>query len=270
MKEFMQLVSRPRTAAPLYAQSSQPIGPLMSLRAVASVLTLAFCLAPLLEARAQSFCASDGQPRPVLLMERFINADCETCWQDPATPKARDEHAVLDWIVPNDAVGKGDDAPLSAVASRDGLTRLEALGERVPQETLTSTHPVASLKGLQGTTLRVAHGLPLSGYLGTSIELKPIPSAAKKQRWTAWLALVETLPAGTEGTPVVRNLVRNAFQVVWNGDQKRSKTGPDRFFDARSMSIAQGVNPDKLHVIGWVEDAKGQVLAVAQSRCVSQ
>ena len=37
---------------------------------------------------AQSFCASDGQPRPLQLMERFINADCETCWTDPATPKA--------------------------------------------------------------------------------------------------------------------------------------------------------------------------------------
>ena len=250
-------------------KSLQPTGSAASLRAAATVLMLLASLAPLHHASAQSFCASDGEPRPVRLMERFINADCETCWQDPATPKAGEEDAVLDWIVPNDAGSKGDDAPLSAVASRDGLTRLEVLGKSVPPETLTSTHSVAGLKALKGTTLRVAHGLPLSGYLGTSIELKPVPQSARNQRWTAWLALVETLPAGTEGTPVARNLVRNVFQAVWNGDKKTSKTNQSRFFDARSMSIAQGVNPDNLRVIGWIEDAKGQVLAAAQSRCVS-
>ena len=227
-------------------------------------------LASVHQASAQSFCASDGQATPVLLMERFINADCETCWQDPATPKAGEKDAVLDWIVPNDAGGKGDDAPMSAVASRDGLTRLEALGKNLPQKTLTSTHTVGAHKALDGAMLRVAHGLPLSGYLGTSIELQPIPSEAKKQRWTAWLALVETLPEGTEGTPVIRNLVRNAFQVAWNGAQEPLKTDQNRFFDARSMSITQGANPDTLHVVGWVEDAKGQVLAAAQSRCLPQ
>jgi hypothetical protein len=265
----MPLVSNTSLRRLLPTKSSQPIGSAASLRTAAALLTLLTCLAPLHQANAQSFCASDGQPRPVRLMERFINADCETCWQDPATPKSGEEDAVLDWIVPNDAGSKGDDAPLSAVASRDGLTRLEVLGKSVPQESLTSTRPTAGIKAMKGSTLRVAHGLPLSGYLGTSIELKPVPPSAKKQRWTAWLALVETLPAGTEGTPVARNLVRNVFQAVWNGDKKPSKIDQNRFFDARSMSIAQGVNPDKLRVVGWVEDAKGQVLAAAQSRCVS-
>jgi hypothetical protein len=265
----MLLVSNTSLRRLLPTKSSPPIGSFACLRATATVLMLLACLAPLSQANAQSFCASDGQPRPVRLMERFINADCETCWQDPATPKAGEEDAVLDWIVPNDAGSKGDDAPLSAVASRDGLTRLEVLGKSVPPETLTSTRPSTGLKALKGSALRVAHGLPLSGYLGTSIELKPVPPSAKKQRWTAWLALVETLPAGTEGTPVTRNLVRNAFQVSWNGDQKLPKTAQNSFFDARSMSIAQGVNPDRLRVVGWIEDAKGHVLAAAQSHCVS-
>ena len=235
----------------------------------ARLLLLAACLVPLQLASAQSFCASDGQLRPALLMERFINADCDTCWQDPATPQASDKHAVLDWIVPNDIGGKGDDAPLSAVASRDGLSRLVLLGKSMPRETLTITRAVSQLKGFRSSPLRVAHGLPLSGYLGTSIELKPVPPAAKQQRWTAWLALVETLPAGTEGSPVVRNLVRNVFQATWNGGSNPSALEPNRFFDARSMSVAQGVNPDKLRVIGWVEDAQGRVLAAAQSRCAS-
>jgi hypothetical protein len=156
---------------------------------------------------AQSFCASDGQPRPTQLLERFINANCDSCWADPATPKAAAGQLALDWVLPGD---KGDDAPLSAVAAREALDRLAALRQGLPAQSLASTLPV---KGLKGATLRVAHGLPLSGYLGTSIELKPIPAAAKGRQWTAWLALVETLPAGTEGSPVERNLVRNVLQT---------------------------------------------------------
>lgn len=264
----MHLVSKPRIALTRRAQAPQATSPCTDRWTAASLLTLALCLAPLQKATAQSICASDGRPEPVLLVERFINADCETCWQDRATPEPGNAHAVLDWIVPNDAGGKADDAPLSAVASRDGLARLDAIGKGVPQDTLNSTHTIVGIKDSNGTTLRVAHGLPLSGYLGASIELKPIPPAATKQLWTAWLALVETLPAGTEGTPVARYLVRNAFQVTWNGDPKQADASKNQFFDARSMSIAQGVNPDRLRVVGWVEDATGQVLAAAQSRCV--
>ncbi|RYX95302.1 MAG: hypothetical protein EOO28_12420 [Comamonadaceae bacterium] len=214
-------------------------------------------------AQAQSFCASDGQPRPAQLVERFINANCDTCWTDPATPKAVKGQVALDWVVPGD---KGDDAPLSAVASRDGLARLESLGESLPAAAKTVVHPV---KGLRRARLRVAHGLPLAEYLGASVELKPIPAVAKNQTLTAWLALVETLPAGTEGSPVERNLVRNLLQTTWDGRQPVAKGEPNRFFDQRSMGIAQGANPERLRVIGWVQDAKGQVLQAAESRCVA-
>lgn len=213
------------------------------------------------QAGAQSFCASDGQPRPTQLLERFINANCENCWADPATPKAGAGQLALDWVLPGD---KGDEAPLSAVAAREALDRLAALRQSPPAQSLASTLPV---RGLQGATLRVAHGLPLSGYLGTSIELKPIPAAAKGRQWTAWLALVETLPAGTEGSPVERNLVRNVLQTPWDGRKPPAKGEPRRFFDARSMSVAQGANPDRMRVVGWVEDDKGRVLAAVQSSC---
>lgn len=216
------------------------------------------------QAGAQSFCASDGQPKPTQLLERFINANCDSCWADPATPKAGAGQLALDWVLPGD---KGDDAPLSAVAAREALDRLAALRQSPPGQSLASMLPV---RGLQGATLRVAHGLPLSGYLGASIELKPIPAAAKGRQWTAWLALVETLPAGTEGSPVERNLVRNVLQTPWDGRKPPAKGDPNRFFDARSMSIAQGANPERMRVLGWVEDDKGRVLAAAQSRCSPQ
>jgi hypothetical protein len=228
---------------------------------MAAFMAALLALAPAGQAWAQSFCASDGQPRPAQLLERFINANCDNCWADPATPKAGAGQLALDWVLPGD---KGDEAPLSAVAAREALDRLAALHQSPPAQTLASTLPV---KGLKGATLRVAHGLPLSGYLGASIELKPVPAAAKGRQWTAWLALVETLPAGTEGSPVERNLVRNVLQTPWDGRKPLAKGAPNRFFDARSMSIAQGANPERMRVIGWVEDDKGRVLAAAQSHC---
>lgn len=229
------------------------------LKLLAAVAGLAF----LSSAQAQSYCASDGQPKPVQLLERFINADCADCWVDPATPRAGADQLALDWVAPG---GQGDDAPLSAVANRDALDRLRALGQQVPARANASSRPV---KGIRGASLRVSHGLPVSDYIGASIELKPIPKAARNQRWSVWLALVETLPVGAEGSPVERNLVRNLLQPIWDGRKQLSKQEQSRFFESRPMNIAPGANPDRLRVIGWVEDEKGQVLAAAQSRCAA-
>ena len=102
----------------------------------------------------------------------------------------------------------------------------------------------------------MAHGLPVNDYIGASIELKP----ASGGPWNAWLLLVETIPPGTEGTPVERNLVRNVLQPAWTKDEKK-------LLESRPMSIPEGANPERLRVVGWVEDARGQIVAVAQSRC---
>jgi hypothetical protein len=215
-------------------------------------------------ARAQSSCSSDGQSQPLVLLERFINANCDTCWADPATPNAGANALAIDWVLPG---SKGEDAPLSAVAARESLGRLAALRQSPPAQIFAHTSLVTVLKG---ATLRVAHGLPLSGYLGASIELKPIPAAAKGRQWTAWLALVETLPAGAENSPVERNLIRNVLQANWDGRKPLSKGEQNRFFDQRSMSIAEGANPERMRVVGWVENEKGQVVAAAQSRCAPE
>ena len=200
------------------------------------------------------------------MFERFINADCDSCWQDLATPKASAGQAVLDWVVPNDAGGKREDAPLSAVANRDGLNRLQALGKNLPAQTLAGT---LTINTRQGATLRVAHGLPLSGYMGTSIEFKANPTTAKAKPMTAWLVLIETLPEGTEGSPVERHLVRNSVQIWPQPNQfgRKQLLNKERFFESRAMSIASGVNPERLRVIGWVEDQAGQVVVAAQSQC---
>lgn len=226
-----------------------------------SALLLAAGLAQ--PALAQSSCASDGQQRPVALVERFINADCASCWTDAATPTAARGVVALDWVLPG---GQGEDAPLSAVATRDALKRLEALGTAPPAASLSLRSPVSGRTG----ALRVAHGLPISGYIGASIAFTGVASAAAGQPWTAWLALVETLPAGTEASPVPRNLVRNLLQVQWDGRKQLSKQEQMKFIESRSMNVPAGTNTGRLRVVGWVQDASGRIVVAAQSRCAGK
>ena len=223
---------------------------------VAAALLLALAAAG--GVRAQSSCDSDGQPQPVGLLERFTSADCASCWSDGATPRPRRGELAVDWIVPGST---GDDAPMAAAAVRDAVARLEALGHGPPAGA-RAAHRRAAPSGHQ---LRVAHGLAFNGYLGASIELKP----GRGGPWQAWLLLVETLPAGTEGSPVERNLVRNALQPAWAGPAPLSKAQQRRLFESRPMSIPEGADPNRLRVVGWVEDARGRIRAIAQSLCVA-
>lgn len=219
-------------------------------RALRAILLLAVPLAAQ-QAAAQSVCSSDGQPQPAAVLERFINADCDSCWRDAATPKAKADELALDWIVPG---SKGEDAPLAMGASSDALARLEALKRPVPPhaDALRRARVPAPL------ALRVAQGLPFNDYIGTSIELRPAPGGPLR----AWLLLVEVLPAGAEGSPVPRNLVRNVFQPTWD---------PSRPLDeARAMQIHEGVRPARLRLVALVEDTRGRIRAIARSECPPQ
>lgn len=217
-----------------------------------------------LPAVAQSVCTSDGQPQPVRLMERFTKADCADCWRDMATAKATPGTAVLDWILPSSL---GNDAPLFVLASDEGVARLEAMDKSLPTAASVTTRAVALNTELKKSVLRVARGFALRGYVGVSIALKARPSATNTGRVTAWLALVETLPAGLEGSPLERNLVRNVFRSEWDLRDSRPPLWQKRLFEQRSMRVADGVDPDRLKVVGWIEDARGRLLIAAQSVC---
>lgn len=239
-------------------------------------------------ARAQSSCSSDRQAAPTALLERFISADCSDCWAASTLPAVTKGQASLDWIVPSP---RGDDAPLSAATSNDANARLAALKlawTAAPTGQSSALLPVLAAQKQpkhQLNTLRVAHGLPFNGYIGASIEFTPSQAlksdalAPKKLRAVnspdrheanAYLVLLETIPAGTEGSKIERNLVRNLLVTPWDVGQQLSRdksTGFNPFFESRPISIPQGVNPDRLRVLGWVQDAQGKVLAMAQSRC---
>ncbi len=213
---------------------------------------LAACLAALpLVGRA--LCTSDDVAQPAALLERFISADCAECWRDAATPRPGVNTLVLDWIVPG---RQGDDAPLSAVAHEDALDRLHLLGRKAPERSAALTRRRAA----QPPALRLAQGAVFNDYVGASIELK----AAPQEPWRAWLLLVEQLPAGAEGSPVARNVVRNVFRPDWERPPGRA-TG--RLAETRSMRIREGVQADRLKLVGVLHDARGRVRAITQTEC---
>ncbi len=217
---------------------------------------------------AQNACSSDGAPAPHALYERFLSADCADCWSS-ATFSPGASAAVLDWIAP---ASSGDEAPLSAAARNDALTRLRAIGRHPPAG---ADVRVAELAQRLPGRLRISFGPAVNDYVGTAASyLGPLPAGAGE--WTVWLALVQQIPAGAEGTPVARNLVRNLFQRKWDKRDVLSKkelfnlpTGT-RWIERRPMQIAPGTNPDRLALIGWMEDANGAVVATARAQCAAR
>ena len=215
---------------------------------------------------AQASCSSDGQRPPTALIERFISADCDTCWTAPALPRIKPHELAIDWIVPS---AKGDDAPLSAAATVDAQFRLQALRQPVAQESVTLRHAVSA----NPPPLRVARGVVLGGYMGASIALTPRRGTPLPQQpLTAWLVMIEDVPAGTDGTRIARQLVRNSLQINWNEPNAKRTASPTSpspaFYESRPMSIPAGANPDRLSVAGWVQDVNGKVIASAVSVCI--
>jgi hypothetical protein len=212
-------------------------------------------------AHSQSVCSSDGQPMPTTLFERFINADCETCWRDANTPTAPANALVLDWIAPG---SQGEDAALSAVASSDAQARLASLQQT---RAATQSQQTTSVVGLPGAVLRVAHGPAVNNYVGMSVSLTLPANNALTWPLSGWVVLVENLPSGTEGSPLPRNLIRNALQPLWNKDISLSNQEQMTFNDLRAMSLPEGTHPDRLQLLGWVQDAQGRVITAASSSC---
>ena len=222
------------------------------------------CLMLLLGAGAalgQTLCSSDGHAPPVALVERFINAECVSCWQKPLAGQRSAQTMALDWIVPSH---RGDDAPLSAVANNEARLRLAALAQPTPEGQSQIVHPVI---GWPGASLRVARGLALGGYVGASITLRIPSDVTPNLPLHAWLALVEALPLGTEGSPVPRNLVRNVLQPIWNGHSVLQESASWVWQDMRPMNVPVGTQTTRMQMIGWVTDATGRVLLAAASVC---
>ena len=228
----------------------------LAVHPLAACLALAPCTAAW--AQIDALCSSDGRPAPPALTERFINADCAPCWrQAGAAPPAG--AAVLDWVLPG---SQGDEAPLSAVARREALERLAFLHLPPPLEHAQHNSTVQD----GGHQVRVAFGPVYRDYVGASLRFDSSANApALQPPLTAWLALAEALPAGTEGSPVPRLLVRNLLSSTIAA---RNTEPIGQLW--RPMTIPEGAQPGRLQLLGWVEDSRGRILAAAQTRCQAE
>lgn len=84
------------------------------------------------------------------------------------------------------------------------------------------------------------------------------------------LLLVETIAAGTEGTPITRHLVRNMLQIPWPGVNATGHQEPPSLLERRPLSVPSGAQAQRLRVVGWLQDQQGRLLAAAQSACLPE
>ncbi|MEK8048872.1 hypothetical protein AACH10_01320 [Ideonella sp. DXS22W] len=198
--------------------------------------------------------------------ERFTAADCTDCWAAPdaadttgaadaagkagppgRTGRTRPATWTLDWLLP-----RGDDAPMSAAALPAGTERQQRAAAALAQP--SGAWP-------RGARLQVESGPAWQGYFGLRLSLRTprgLPPGA-----TAWLALVEKLPAGSEGSAAPRWLVRNVA-----GPLPLDTLQPGRAFShLTALRWPDGAQPERLRARGWIESADGRVLAMGADRC---
>lgn len=188
-------------------------------------------------------------------LERFIGADCARCWTQAPSAAAKSNEWLFDWIVPS---ARGDEAPLSPAALDEAAARARRLfGTPLADD-------LAHRRSVPGSTdrrlrLAVSSGPAWSGYIGVQVDVGPaLPRGAR-----VWLALVEHVPAGTDGTPVPRQLVRTVA-----GPYELPAAGRDAPRSAlQALRWPETAKPERLRARAWIEDAGGRLLAVAGDRC---
>jgi hypothetical protein len=181
------------------------------------------------------------------LVERFMSAGCETCWAAQGVKREAKRTVVLDWIVP-----AGDASPLAAGAVSEATDRAGAL---------TSSATVRRSTPLQTAAprLRIADGPAWNDYVGLQLTVNrrgKLPEGA-----VAYIALVERVAAGSEGSAIARQLVRNVVGPL--SLEELATVTPVRHF--RAMRLPDGAQAEKLASVAWVQSADGTVLAATQS-----
>ncbi len=180
-----------------------------------------------------------------VLVERFISADCEACWGAGTAPAGTP--FVLDWIVPST---RGDDAPLAAAAIAEATARA---GDVAPDGTLQRSLLLPPLRGMR---ISVQDGPGWNGYIGAQLRVEQT-GAALPAGTVGYLALVENIPAGSEGSPIARRLVRAlAGPLPLVGESTTH---------LRALRIPAGAEALRLTSIGWVESPPGRIVALAQT-----
>ena len=184
------------------------------------------------------------------MQEVFTAADCAPCWSAPAVPTVAPGWR-LDWITP-----AATNAPLAAAA----------LAEAAERAARASAAPAVAGRP-SALRLQVAAGPAWNGYFGLQMTLQRARAGSNRAALpagsVAWLALVELLPAGAEGSPVARALVRS---VVGPLALDGPAAGPP-LTHLRALRWPEGAQPERLQARAWIESASGQVLLMAADHC---
>ena len=209
----------------------------------------------------QAACPATG----AAVLERVFSADCAVCWaSDPGLRQAKARPVprwVFDWIVPADAA-----APLAAGALPESAER----AERAARGTLagltagpaTERHqaPRALPAGLQ---LRARSGPAWQGYFGVQLSLRRTAGTRLPAGSTGWLALVEQVPGGSDGTPLDRALVRSLAGPL----PLDALPAGQPLTHLRALRWPASAEPTRLQARAWIEAPDGTILAVAADQC---
>jgi len=189
------------------------------------------------------------------VVERFISAECAACWSDASTAQPGADEWLLDWIVPS---SRGDEAPLSSAAPSEARARASRALRSAPGDDRTSVQRSAA-RTASALQLRVAAGPAWNGYFGVQIDASGHAAAGS----TVWVALVESVAPGTDGTPLPRQLVRTVSGPL-PADELRSGKPWQHLLAMRWPETAK---PSRLRARAWIEDARGRIVAMAGERC---
>jgi hypothetical protein len=193
------------------------------------------------------------------VIERFISAECSGCWTDAAAAQPAANEWLLDWIVPST---RGDEAPLSPAAPSEAADRArrtlgpDALGDGA------LVHRTAARGAAASPQLRVLSGPAWSGYFAVQLD----GSGHAPKGATVWVALVESVRAGIDGTAVQRQLVRTLAGPIEPAELRSGK--PWRLL--RAMRWPETAKPERLQARAWIERPDGHIVAMTGERCAAR
>ena len=206
-------------------------------------------------------------PTQAATLERLFSADCADCWSAPAAQAPPAAPGVtkpgpatwrFDWITPGTQA-----APLAAAALPEAVDRVARLGLDLPGTSQTLQQARAAPPPLAGLRFKASSGPAWQGYFGVQLTLQTRPRTALPAGSTAWLALVEQVDAGSDGTPVARSLLRSVA-----GPLPLSTLQPGKpLTHLRALRWPASAEPTRLQARAWIEGPDGRLLAVAADAC---
>ena len=119
---------------------------------------------------------------------------------------------------------------------------------------------------------RLAGRPGLERLFGLELQVPAAASSRLPAGSSGWLALVEPVPAGSDGTPVARALVRTvagplALDAAPPDQALIRRIRPTGVTHLRALRWPAGAEPTRLQARAWIEGPDGTILAVAADHC---